>query len=164
MYIYDMDDEINVIGYQQYRKNMKRVPCIHPYDPNLLLQSKIPYLQFQEDEEFQVEGDAPVQIWEWGITAPHHVVFEFRDMQELCRYAIELQYGDEETEFDSLFDSLLESEAVTLEQLKEILYLIFGFLDSIFPASIRRPSKKIKKIKKINKSKKQNQKRTLRRK
>lgn len=159
MYIYDMDDEINVIGYQQYRKNMKRVPCIHPYDPNVLLQSKIPYLQFQEDEEFQVEGDAPVQIWEWGITAPNHVAIEFRDMQELCRYAIELQYGDEETEFD--FDSLLESEAVTLEQLKEILYLIFGFLESIFPASIRRQSKKIKKI---NKSKKQNKKRTLRRK
>ena len=155
MYIYDMEDETNVIGYQQYRDNMKRVPCIHPYDPNELLKSKIPYLQFQEDEEFQVDGDAPVQIWEWGMTEPHHVAFEFRNLRELCRYAIELQYGDEETEFDAL----LESESVTLEQLKEILYLIFGLLESAFPSSIRRTSKKIKKTKKSKK-----QKRTLRRK
>jgi hypothetical protein len=152
LYNYDKEDDVNTfIGMEEYEKSfIKNIPCVNPYDPADKLDSAIPKIVY-DGAEWDIEGTAPAQIWEWKSTGDKMVAFEFRDLTELVYISLLMKGVNPDL---MKYQYLFKNDMVNPTTLKDIISIIFTFFEILFHGKNKQSVKKRKKSTSVKKEKK----------
>ena len=135
LFNYDKEDVVTYMGMEEYKSSFSLdVPCVDPYDPNNIINSPIPTISYLGEDDWNIEGSAPNQIWEWKSTGAGMVSFEFRDLNEMSQVCLTLLGKDSSLpEYSALFEASL----VSPETLKLMITLLFDFFQELFQGATR---------------------------